>query len=230
MWSRVSRMLTVVLVSLAYRVYTWTWSIRHVRHPKLEGSLLYAHWHGDELALISAYRHSRMAVMASRSKDGELQGRFLEGLGYHVVRGSSSKGGAGGLKGLLDAVMKGGFNASLAVDGPRGPLHQVKPGILKLAQVTRRPLIPGVVGTSSKFVFKKSWNQAFLPLPFSQSVIIYGEPITVPRDADEATLENLRLELEQKLISLKVEAENFFGPEVSKVPLTKSQIPIGSPS
>ena len=156
--------------------------------------------------------------MASRSKDGELQGSFLSGLGYHVVRGSSSRGGAGGLKGLLDAVVKQKFNASLAVDGPRGPIHQVKPGILKLAQVTKRPLIPGVVGTSAKYVFKKSWNQAFLPLPFAQSVIIYGEPILVPRDADEALLEKLRLELEAKLISLKVEAEKFFLPEMKGLP------------
>jgi lysophospholipid acyltransferase (LPLAT)-like uncharacterized protein len=184
----------------------------HVRHPQIPAgkSVLYAHWHGDELLLISAYRHSRMAIMASRSKDGELQTRFLQGLGYHVVRGSSSRGGAGGLKGLVDAVTKEGWNASLAVDGPRGPVYQVKGGIVKLAQVTGCEIIPGAAAASRRLVFKKAWNKAFLPLPFSKCVVVYCESIKVPKEADDAELERLRLRLEGDLISLKVEAEKIF--------------------
>lgn len=214
MWLRIRQVLTVALIDAFYRTYTFFWRIEHVRHPQIPAGepVLYAHWHGDELLLIKAYRGNRMAIMASRSKDGELQAGFLRGLGYHVVRGSSSKGGAGGLKGLVDAVIGGKYNASLAVDGPRGPVHRVKPGILKLAAMTGCALIPGAAAASSRYVFKKSWNQAFLPGLFAKCVIVYGQPVKVTRDLDEAAIEKLRLELEATLVSLKVEAERTFRP------------------
>ncbi len=99
------------------------------------------HWHGDELLLVSAFAGKKIAVMSSWSRDGTLMTLVLRWLGYKVSRGSSNKGGCAGLKGLVDA-MKGGGAASLAVDGPRGPLHRVKPGVLKLAQLTGCPIVP----------------------------------------------------------------------------------------
>lgn len=220
MWRRFRDLLAFLLLSAVYRALSFTWRVTHIRRPENFAStnLLYAHWHGDELCLISVYRHSRMAVMASRSRDGELQARFLKSLGYHVVRGSSSRGGAGGLKGLLDAVKKQKFNASLAVDGPRGPIYQVKAGILKLAQVTGVPLIPGAVGVSSRFVFKKSWNLAFLPAPFADCRIVYGQPVLIPRGASEAELESLRADLENQLLFLKREAEALFHRDFRPAP------------
>jgi lysophospholipid acyltransferase (LPLAT)-like uncharacterized protein len=161
-----------------------------------------------------------MAIMASHSRDGELIRRMLTWLGYHVVRGSSTRGGAGGLKGLIDAVRKSGWNASLAVDGPRGPIYRVKPGILKLAQETQVPLVPGAAAASRRFIFKKAWNRCYLPLPFSRCAIVYGDPIWVPADATDEEFEALRQKLERTLWSLKEEAEALFQrrPDPAKLP------------
>jgi lysophospholipid acyltransferase (LPLAT)-like uncharacterized protein len=214
------------LVTGFYWAFSRLWFFRHVNHPQAlgDGPVLYAHWHGDELLLIGAYTHRRMAIMASRSRDGEWLKRILEWLGFYVVRGSSSRGGAAGLKGLIDAVNKEGYNASLAVDGPRGPIYQVKPGILKLAQETQRPIIPGGAASSRRIVFKKAWNRCYLPLPLSRCVIVYGEPLRVPPTTTEEEFESLRAELERRLLALKVEAENRFRPgfQTALRPLTDS--------
>lgn len=151
-----------------------------------------------------------MAVMASRSKDGELMKWVLLLLGFKVVRGSSSKGGAGGLKGLLDFITKTDSHTSLAVDGPRGPIYEVKPGILAIAQKTGKAIVPVVGSAERRFVFKKAWNQCYLPLPFSKCVAIYGEPIWISPTATENELEQSKELLRKQLLELKGKAEETF--------------------
>lgn len=208
-----TRNIGVVAFLLAglYTLMSWTWRFRHVGLGPRKEPRVFAHWHGDELLLVGAYRRQNMTVMASRSKDGELMKRLLEWLGYVVVRGSSSRGGAGGLKGLIDSVRRGHRDASLAVDGPRGPVYQVKPGILKLAQQTGAELIPGAAAASRRFVFKKAWNQCYLPYPFSRCVIVYGRPFKVPADLSPSQELALREDLEKELQSLKDRAESLVG-------------------
>lgn len=151
----------------------------------------------------------KMAVMASRSRDGELMKWVLTLLGFKVVRGSSSRGGAGGLKGLLDAVIKEGCHTSLAVDGPRGPIYEVKPGILAIAQKTGKPIVPVAGSARHRFVFKKAWNQCYLPLPFSKCVVVYGDPVWVSETANEEELQKLRSVLKKNLLDLKAQAEEM---------------------
>jgi len=186
------------------------WRIDRVHFPdpvRFPGPWIYAHWHGDELMLLGAFADRGMAVMASRSRDGELMKEVLQRLGYFVVRGSSTRGGAGGLKGLIDAVEGGVKEAAVAVDGPRGPIYEVKPGIIKLAQTTGAVIVPGACAARSKFVFKNAWNRCYLPYPFSRAVILCGDPIKVAPESSPEELEAFRLNLEMQLRTLKVEAE-----------------------
>lgn len=208
MVSKAGQFLLASLVTSAYWALSRTWFFKHVNRPSGQGPTVYAHWHGDELLMVGGYVGSGMAVMASRSKDGELMGRVLNWLGYWVVRGSSSRGGAAGLKGLIDAVKKEGRIASLAVDGPRGPIYKVKPGIVKLAQETGAPLVAAASAASRRFVFKKAWNRCYFPLPFSRCVIVYGDPIWVPVDATPEDIQSLTERLERELSSLRGQAES----------------------
>ncbi len=224
MFRRLTDSILIACLAGFYWIYSRLWHVEHRNRPKsLDAEPhVYAHWHGDELLLLGSFAFAGMAVMVSRSRDGERMKRLLQWLGFHVVRGSSSRGGAGGLKGLIDAVNAGGFNASLAVDGPRGPIYQVKPGILKLAQQTGRILVPGAASARRRFIFKKAWNQCYLPLPFTRCVIVYGTPFQVPASATDSDLETLRLKMEGQLKSLKAEAENAFGrSSVPGLTLTK---------
>lgn len=195
-----------------YRLLSRTWRFEHIGHPNgadapVRGPLIYAHWHGDELALVGAYAWRGMAVLSSQSRDGAIMTRFLEWFGYRVLRGSSSRGAVRGLKGLVDMVQRFDCESSLAVDGPRGPIYIVKPGILKLAQLTSGKVVPGAVAARKKIVFKKAWNRCYLPVPFSRCIIVYGAPIHVAQDASEEELETLRGFLESELRRLKSDAE-----------------------
>ena len=139
-----------------------------------------AHWHGDELALFPRFGHLTPTILVSHSKDGEIMARATRALGYRVTRGSSTRGAVGGLIALIKAV-KEGHMVVLAVDGPQGPRGVCKPGIIRLVQKTGVPLFPVGVATTRRFVFKKTWNQVYLPLPFSRQVVFMDKPISFPK-------------------------------------------------
>lgn len=213
---KISNFLKAILVVILYGGLCRLWFIQHLRRP---GEMddpepkIYGHWHGDELILIGAHVGSGMAILVSRSRDGELLHTVMRLFGFRVVRGSSSRGGVGGLKGLLDAVQKEKRSASLAVDGPHGPIYQVKPGIIRLAQQTQCPLIVGAAAARRRFVFKRAWNRCYLPLPFTKCVIAYGKPMKIPARLTEEEFENYRLRVQNVLFALKAEAEAYFKRE-----------------
>lgn len=207
------------VITSIYWTLSRTWRVERrgtTAHDNCPSPRIYAHWHGDELLLIGAHAYRDMAVLSSQSRDGGRMARLLSWLGYRVIRGSSTRGGVGGLKGLVGLVLKKSCDASLAVDGPHGPIGEVKMGVLKLAQLTRAPLIPGVAAARRRYIFERAWNKCYLPLPLSRCVVLYGDPITIPRLASDEELEKLRLQLQGALTDLKAKAEH----EVERVFVT----------
>jgi len=195
-----------------YRAYGFFWRYRFHHKPSVldqpDIPKILAHWHGDELVAVHAFRDQHLSIMASRSDDGQWLTSVLKRLGYETVRGSSSRGGVGGLKGLIDKV-RSGKSAAIAVDGPRGPRHEVKPGIIKLAQITGAPIILGAISSSKAHIFERAWNRCFLPWPFSLNHLVFGVPLFIPRDADEIQLEEYRVLVQTELLRLKAEAESY---------------------
>lgn len=173
------------LTWIFYRLLIMTWRITVSYHPKAEALLkspetaIIAHWHGDELAILHLVKPLRIATMTSTSKDGSLINFVIQKLGGATSRGSSTRGGASALRGLV-RLCRLGFRASMAVDGPKGPLHQVKPGVFELAKLINGDIVPLGASAHPKYVFKRSWNQAILPLFFAKVVIYFGEPIHLP--------------------------------------------------
>lgn len=53
----------------------------------------------------------------------------------------------------------------------------------------------------------RSWDRFEVPLPFSRACFLWGEPISVPADADRAQLEAKRVEVEAALNKLGDEAD-----------------------
>jgi len=148
-----------------------------------------AHWHGDELALVSRFGNLGLTILVSHSKDGEIMARATRALGYRVTRGSSTRGAVGGLLALIKAV-RDGHNVVLAVDGPKGPRGVCKPGIVRVVQKAGVPLFPVGVASTRRFVFKKTWNQVYLPLPFSRQVIFIDKPIYFPKKASAEEMDH----------------------------------------
>ncbi len=171
-------------------------------------NIIYAFWHGRQFLLVLGHRGTGIILPSSESRDGEIQTRIMTRFGYGIVRGSSKRKGEKALLGLVDGLRKG-KNIGLAVDGPRGPLHEAKQGAAYLAGKLNKPIIPVATSAKRYWIFEKIWDKYLLPKPFTQGIILYGDPIIVNGISTEE-LEEKRKELETALSALMVRADNHF--------------------
>jgi len=163
--------------------------------------LVYALWHGRLLPLAWAHRGERVTTLISLSRDGEYIARIVEGWGYGVVRGSTSRGGSRALAELI-RLGKKGISLAITPDGPRGPRERMKPGLLLAAQRAGMAIVP-VSGACSAAWWFEGWDRFLVPKPFSRVVLVHGPLMRLPRDLDEAGLEQRAAELEQTMRSLQ---------------------------
>lgn len=157
-------------------------------------------WHGRLLPCTYWNAHQRLVTLVSQHRDGEYIARIVERWGYTAVRGSSSRRAAGALRELVRHV-RAGRSLAVTPDGPRGPRAVMKPGALLAAQLSGAPVIPAAGGASRGWWFG-SWDRFLVPKPFSQVRLAYGEPVWVPRDADEAALEEVSRDVQARLDAL----------------------------
>jgi lysophospholipid acyltransferase (LPLAT)-like uncharacterized protein len=151
---------------------------------KNKSPIILSHWHGDELVLISTVRRYNVATMSSKSDDGEMMSIVINLLGGKTSRGSSSKGAVAGLKGLIK-IVKDGHSISFAVDGPKGPLHIVKPGVFEFSRLVSAPIYAAGVHAGTSWKFPKAWNKTFLPKPFARITIVWRKVFDpISRDLD----------------------------------------------
>lgn len=172
--------------------------------PDHPGPAVYALWHRQEVLMIWLHRNRGLAGLVSKSKDGEYMTRILLGMGFNVIRGSSSSGGTEALRALIKAGRKG-YSIAITPDGPKGPIFKVHPGTIYIAQKAGIPIIPAACALSSKKILR-SWDKYQFPLPFGRIEAVYGEPITVGENDDVAAK---AAELENRLNSLTEEAERL---------------------
>lgn len=139
------------------------------------GPLIFAFKHGQQLALLNYPRPRPTAALVSHSTDGALQTRVLTNLGLHVIRGSSSRGGAAALRASSDWLASG-RDLAMAVDGPRGPEGRTKPGVIWLAQKLKAPIVPVACAARPSRRLARAWDRFLIPAPFARVPIVSGEP------------------------------------------------------
>lgn len=172
-------------LTLRYR-YTGLENVTSARSLGGSGGHLLAIWHQNLFSGILAQNNKKYVVMTSRSKDGEIIARFVTKLGHIATRGSSRKGNVdkGGKVALNEMIeiLKSGVPGAITVDGPKGPIFEVKPGILIMSRDTKTPIVPYIVIPQNYWTFK-SWDKFRLPKPFSRIIVRYEEPFLVTEDA-----------------------------------------------
>lgn len=143
------------LIRVLHRLMSWTWVNEEVvLRQHAEGRpYVHAFFHDQLLMMTYSYLGGRcgrrLAVLASRHRDGEYVARTLERFGHLLVRGSSGRGGAGGLRQMV-RHLKAGLDAAFATDGPRGPRHQVQLGVIEAARLAAAPIVPVAFAASKK--------------------------------------------------------------------------------
>lgn len=187
--------LVVRLLGATWR-YTTSEAPGYLASKRSGARHVYAFWHSVILPMAYLRRDEGIAVLVSRHRDGELITRVIEGLGYVAARGSSTRGGEAGVRGMLQWAAQD-HDLAITPDGPRGPREQAKEGIVYLAARTARPIIPIGVGASRSWVLR-SWDGFRIPQPFARVHVVYGEPMRVT-DAEGEAGESARLEFEAAL-------------------------------
>ena len=170
---------------------------------------IFAFWHARLLPLVYTHRRRGIAVLVSRSRDGQLITGVIERLGFVTARGSSSRGAGEGTLEMLDWAGQGRLLA-ITPDGPRGPAGKVKPGLAYLASRTGLPVVP--VATAARRAWAlSSWDRFRIPRPFTRVWVAYGEPLRVPARVDDRDAEAWRARLEGAIRDLTTELSRRAG-------------------
>ena len=101
-------------------------------------------------------------------------------------------------------MAKQGYDIAIATDGPRGPIYQVQPGVIKLAQITSLPIVPASYHVS---IYRElsSWDKFIVPGLFAKLVFEVAPIITVPRRVGKNQLEQIRIKLKLNWSSYMLE-------------------------
>lgn len=206
------------LIQAFIRLLNSTYRYRYEGQPELRGPAgadpyLLAIWHQNLFAGILAQTGRRHVVIVSRSGDGDPVTVLCEKLGHHVARGSSASRGRdkGGREAKEDMIqqLEAGLPGALTVDGPRGPAHVVKPGIIEMARRTGLPIVP-YLPLPQHYWSMKSWDRFRLPKPFTRIDVHYGEPLSIPSELTGAQFEHYQRVVAESIDALEAQHDPNF--------------------
>ncbi len=153
----------------------------------IPGPVVFAFWHRSLLACAHRFRNKDIAILISRSFDGELIARIVERLGFLAIRGSSSRGGAAGLRGMVEAY-KAGHRCAITADGPRGPAQVAKPGTAQLAALVGATWVGAFYAFPLSAWTLNSWDRFLIPKPFSRVLCTFPPHVSPDEPAIQAAL------------------------------------------
>jgi lysophospholipid acyltransferase (LPLAT)-like uncharacterized protein len=192
----------------------WTMTIKEVNEEGIRGlwergeNAIGVFWHGRLLMTPLAYGGGGLKILISRHRDGELVTRTVRHFGLRTIRGSSTRGGIAGIKGLVRALQKG-YDVAIAPDGPRGPRYKVQPGVIQVAKLSGRPIFPFTFSAAPRKILH-TWDRFILPFPFSRGVFVWGDPIWVNHADGEKGMARKTLLLEKRLQEITEFADHYF--------------------
>ena len=200
-------------------------------HPQI-----FAMWHGQfgMLPKIKPDRPADVAAMVARHGDAELIAGVLSRFGMRLIRGAGAgyrrrnRGGAAALRESLKALQQG-TTVAMTADVAPGPARKAGNGIVMLAKLSGRPIVPCAMATNH-YVTLNNWSAFTINLPFSKLGIVVGDPVRVPEDADSATLEAARIAVERGLNQATARAYDLAGATDPLLPAVQSRMPPSRPS
>jgi lysophospholipid acyltransferase (LPLAT)-like uncharacterized protein len=176
-------------------------------HDQVEPRMpaIFAFWHGQHFLtpFIKTKDSYRAKVLISMHRDGAFNAIAAERLGIGIIRGSGDhgsafhrKGGVGAFKEMVRALAEN-YNVAMTADVPKRS-RIAGLGVIMLARESGRPIMPFAMATS-RFIRLKNWDRTTINLPFGRGALVGIEDVIVPADADAATMEKLRQQLEANL-------------------------------
>ena len=161
--------------------------IREFNNPNIS-PCIYVMWHENQFCVHGLPDRGNVNILISNSLDGEIVAQVCEKL-------------------------KKGENVAIMVDGPRGPLHEVKSGAIVLAREANVPIVP-VHWISTDRTFKRlpSWDKMACPIGPCRILNVYGMPIYVGDREDKEVAK----EIKDSLLNLTNNDTEKFNEAVSQ--------------
>jgi len=180
----------------------------YIIHPDAAGYMrgeenaIFAFWHGRMMLLPAINPPRKMHVLISMHRDGLLISQVIARFGQATIAGSSSKGGAEAVRAIV-RLLKKGDNISITPDGPRGPNQKAQMGIVTIAKLSGKVVLP-VTFSASKHKRLHSWDGFMVAKPFSRLKFCVGAPLVV-----ESADEDARLAIENAMNNLVKQADEI---------------------
>lgn len=178
-------------------------------------------WHGQFLMAPQAKPlEVPLAIMLARHGDAELFAEALARFNTTLIRGAGAngrakdRGGASALRGALRTLQQG-THVGMTADVPPGPARKAGIGIVTLARMSGRPIIP-LAAASNRFRVLATWSRMTVNLPFGDLACVFGDPIHVARDADAAAMEEARQAVERGLNRATALAYQRAGADITR--------------
>ncbi len=186
------------LVKLLFKIQTKLTYFTSINYPQ-DKPCIFALWHAHQCVIYDNRDRSHLHVLISPSNDGEIIAKAVEAVGINTIRGSKGRRGIASSMQLLEKL-EAGDSVAITVDGPKGPRHKVKDGVINIAKLSQVPIIPVVwYSENPNFLKFDTWDEFRIPVLPCETVPLYGDPIYVPSDVDKEGIEYYRLMLENKL-------------------------------
>ena len=225
-------------IRFVYRTNRWTIEGGEIpRELRRAGRpFILAFWHGRLLMIPMAWqRLAPMHMLISAHRDGRIIADAVTYFGVASIAGSTRRGGSSALRLMLKHLAAGDC-IGITPDGPRGPAMRASAGIVNVARLAGVPIVPVVFATSRRRVLA-SWDRFHLAKPFGRGVFLWGEPIEIDRDRDDAGLEQSRQLVERRMNEMAAEADRRVGhgpllpaPDFSSAPPRAAREPDRWPS
>lgn len=182
-----------------------------------EMPIILTFWHGQHfLTPFFAKPHHEAKAMISRSFDADVNAIAAEALGIGSIRGSGThrsnfheKGGVAATRQMIETLAQG-INVAMTADVPKVS-RRAGLGVISIASYSGRPIYPVAIATSRRMIMQRSWDKSSLHLPFGRAALVAEKPVRVAANADDAALEQARLEVETKLNRATERAEALVG-------------------
>ena len=186
---------TISLIGIMYILLTYyTSRVTFSNQSKIDSlsknneNFIYAFWHDQLLMCPFTWKNDLdILVLISKHKDGDIISRVISYLGFKTIRGSTNnpekiknKGGLIAAKKILSSLKKN-ICVGIAPDGPRGPRHEVAEGIINIARMSNKKIIPVALGFKSKWTLN-TWDKFIVPKFFSSMKVSWGEPIEIQEE------------------------------------------------
>jgi len=209
---RIACWMTHCYIRFVYLTSRWSvegsdWTSRLTREGR---TFIGAFWHGRLLMMPLAWHGlAPFHMLISAHRDGRIIAGAMTYFGIETIAGSTNRGGSSALREILKRLKEGGC-VGITPDGPRGPAMTVSIGIVNIARLAGVPIVPVTYATSRRRELA-SWDRFHLALPFGRGVFLFGEPIEIDAELDEAGLEDVRCLIEARMIEMVREADHRVG-------------------